>query len=160
MELNYNFELCNEKESSHSIICASDKSDRKDSNESKKMPALQVWTFQDISSILFAQSFLMKIKHWLPINGTLELQFDGLKLMREWHTNCLTMLEFGGIGLFYEFYFNKSLEELLATKGSVLSGRRKQILVSNFYKIWQSSILKNEICDENGPPFTDGQIRL
>ena len=36
------------------------------------------------------------------------------------HTNCLFLLEFGGRGLFYEFYHDKTLKELLCTNGLVL----------------------------------------
>ena len=65
----------------------------------------------------------------MVINEMNDSFFAGLKRMREMHTYFITLLEHGGIGLFYEFYHDKTLKELLTTRGSVLCGNKNYILV-------------------------------
>ena len=59
----------------------------------------------------------------------MELQFSGLITMQEMYLNCIFLLEHGGIGLFYEFYHNKTVRELLGTKGSILCGNNHSLVV-------------------------------
>ena len=56
-------------------------------------------------------------------------QFVGFKAMSDLYKHCTYLLEFGGIGLFYEFYHNKTLKELLGTKGSMLCGNTKILVL-------------------------------
>lgn len=62
-------------------------------------------------------------------NFTASHQFVGFKAMVDLYKHCTYLLERGGIGLFYEFYHNKTLKELLGTKGSMLCGNTKILVI-------------------------------
>ena len=64
----------------------------------------------------------------------MEQQFAELNSLRDMYRNCICLLEIGGIGLFYEFYRNKSLDDLLSTD-SVVFGKMGQLLVGQTYRI-------------------------
>lgn len=64
----------------------------------------------------------------------MEQQFAELNSLRDMYRNCICLLEIGGIGLFYEFYQNKSLDDLLSTD-SVVFGKMDQLLVGQKYRI-------------------------
>lgn len=64
----------------------------------------------------------------------MEQQFAELNSLRDMYRNCICLLEIGGIGLFYEFYHNKSLDDLLSTD-SVVFGKMGQLLVGQTYRI-------------------------
>ena len=64
----------------------------------------------------------------------MEQQFAELNSLRDMYRNCICLLEIGGIGLFYEFYHNKSLDDLLSTD-SVVFEKMGQLLVGQTYRI-------------------------
>lgn len=55
-------------------------------------------------------------------------QFAELNSLRDLYRNCLCLLEIGGIGIFYEFYHDKTLNDLLGTD-TVVFGKMAQHLV-------------------------------
>lgn len=81
--------------------------------------------------ISYSNSKTLNVKHISKNNLILQLisannyamiQFDGLKTARRLHYDCMFLLEYRGIGMFYEFYCNKNLNDLLLSKDSILFG--------------------------------------
>lgn len=74
------------------------------------------------------------------------------------YAHCTYLLEFGGIGLFYEFYHNKSLKELLCSKGGILCSNVSVRFFIGYIKI--ISFLQKRKYGNHSQPLMDGNIRL
>lgn len=100
----------------------------------EKMSSKNVHKFSKNADFCLNLIYLYLVKQFRFLNNVVGLQIAGLYAMRQMYFYFTSLLECRGIGMFYEFYHDKALKELLSTNGSILCGN-SDILVSFYY--WQ-----------------------